>query len=411
MTSNLRQRDLFDHVADAYAASPTGRLDNRQLYSAVAGMAGIGQELITKKVPIGRSGQEHSPLARQVRWRQQDLKRLGLIERVDGERGLWQLTDAGEQKLRRAAPGVALLAFSTDLGLAIWGSCGSVFKNLGLPITLCITSPPYPLAKPRAYGNPPVHQYVDFIVQALEPIVANLAPGGSIAINLSNDIYEPGMGPARSTTNERLVIALEDRLGLSLVDRLVWYNPSRPPGPVRWASMDRVLLNQSYEPVLWMTNDPHRLCSDNRRVLAEHSERHLRLMAGGGEQRITSYGDGAHGVRKGSYGKRTEGKIPRNVLTFGHSCRDTREYRRDAQALGLQPHGATMPLSLAKFLIQFLTAPGELVVDPFAGTLKSAKAAEELGRPWIVTEWMLAYIRASAERFRGAAGFRLHPAL
>lgn len=408
---SLRQRDLFDHVAAAYAASPTGRLDNRQLYAFVAGNAGVEMEEMDKRVPIGRSGQKHSPAAREVRWRQQDLKRLGLIEKVEGERGLWQLTDAGEKKLRRARPDVAMLAFSTDLGIAIWGSCGRVFPSLGLPITLCVTSPPYPLRKPRAYGNlPATQEYIDFICGALEPIIANLVPGGSICLNVSNDIFEPG-SPARSTYLERLTIALEDRLGLKLMDRLVWYNPSKPPGPVQWASLSRVQLNQSYEPVLLLTNDPHRVRSDNRRVLQPHTERHLRLIAKGGEQREKSYADGAYRIHHGSYGKPTAGRIPRNVLTFGHGCRDHQQYRKDAAALGLPAHGAPMPLSLAEFLISFLTEPGELVVDPFGGTLKTARAAENLNRAWVVTEWILDYIRAGAERFRMAPGFRLSESL
>lgn len=401
----IRQSDLFGYVAEAYAASPTGRLDNRQLYSVVSSMSGLDPVEMEKRVPIGRAGKAHSPVSRQVRWKQQDLKRLGLIVKVDGERGLWQLTDAGEKKLRRARPDVAMLAFSTDLGIAIWGSCGRVFPSLGLPITLCVTSPPYPIAKGRAYGKVSIADYVDFICRALEPIVASLVPGGSICLNISNDIFVPG-SPARSTYLERMTIALEDRLGLSLMDRLVWWNPSKPPGPVQWASLSRVQLNQSYEPVLWLTNNPHQVRTDNRRVLEPHTERHLKLIARGGENREKSYADGAYRICRGSYGKPTDGRIPRNVLNYGHACPDHKQYRQDASRLGLPVHGAPMPLSLAKFLIKFMTEPGELVVDPFGGTLKTAKAAEDLGRPWVVTEWILDYVRGAAERFRHMPGFK-----
>lgn len=408
--SLLRQRDLFEHVAEAYAASATGALSNDELYAAVARRAGLEAKDVERKVPIGRAGAPRSPVLRQVRWKQQDLRKLGLIERVEGERGIWKLTDAGEKKLRRARPDVALLVFSTELGVAIWGSCRRVFPLLDQPIALCVTSPPYPLRQPRAYGNPPASQYVDFICGALEPIVAGLLPGGSLCLNVSNDIFEVG-SPARSTYLERLVIALEDRLGLSLMDRLVWHNPSKPPGPVQWASLTRVQLNQSWEPVLWLTNDPQRVRSDNRRVLEPHSERHLRLMAGGGERRTAQFADGAYRIKPGSYGKPTEGRIPRNVLKIGHRCADQLRYRRDAAALGLPAHGAPMPLALAEFLVKFLSAPGDLVVDPFGGTLKTARAAENLGRRWLSTEWILDYLRAGAERFRDATGFALHPAL
>ena len=70
-------------------------------------------------------------------------------------------------------------------------------------------------------------------------------------------------------------------------------------------------------------------------------------------------------------------------------------------------HGATMPLGLAKFLIQFLTTEGddELVAEPFGGWNTTGLAAEMLGRPWVTTEIMREYVRGGAERFTGAQGF------
>lgn len=398
------QMDLFAHVAAAYADS--GSLGNEDLYAAIADRASIPDDALRTRLPVGESGQEHNLLKRKIRWHQQTLKHLGLIERVDGKRGLWKLTDAGEKKLRRAKPQVAMLAFSTDLGIAIWGSCERVFARIDEPIVLAVTSPPYPLRKPRAYGNPPETEYVDFICRSLEPIVRNLAPGGSICLNVSNDIFEHGL-PSRSLYLERMVLALHDRLGLSLMDRLVWRNPSKPPGPVQWASKARVQLNVEYEPVYWFTNDPACVIADNRRVLQPHTEKHQRLMGSGGEKREAVYADGAYRLKEGSFGKTTPGKIPRNVLTFSHNCPDHRQYRRDAEALGLQAHGAPMPKSLAGFLIEFLSKPGDLVVDPFGGKLTTAKAAEDLGRRWLSTELILDYIRAAADRFRDAPGYCL----
>lgn len=39
------------------------------------------------------------------------------------------------------------------------------------------------------------------------------------------------------------------------------------------------------------------------------------------------------------------------------------------------------------------------------------KSAEERGRRWIVTEWILEYVRAAAERFKASPGFWLNPAI
>jgi site-specific DNA-methyltransferase (cytosine-N4-specific) len=355
------QLDLFAHVTAVYADAP-GAVSTSTLYREVASRVGMPPDQLEARVPVGLGGQAHNLTKREIRWIQQTLKHLGLLERVPEERGLWRLTEIGGTRLRQALPDVAMLAFSTDLGIAIWGSWQHVFPRLDVPIVLCLTSPPYALRKPRAYGNPSETDYVDFICRAMEPVVHNLVPGGSIALNVSNDLFLPG-SPARSLYLERLVLALADRFGLHLMDRLVWENKSKPPGPMQWASKTRQQLNVSYEHVLWMCNDPARCKADNRRVLLPHSDRQQRLIAQGGEKRQAVYADGAYMLRHGSYGKPTAGRIPRNILSFGHSCPDHMEYRRDAALLGLPAHGAPMPLTLAKFLISFLTEPGGRVRD------------------------------------------------
>ncbi|MFX7961290.1 site-specific DNA-methyltransferase, partial [Acinetobacter baumannii] len=75
---------------------------------------------------------------------------------------------------------------------ALWGTAQDVFSNWQEPLVLALSSPPYALAKQRAYGNPALAQYVDFIVELDEPIVRHLAYGGSIVLNLSQDCFEEG---------------------------------------------------------------------------------------------------------------------------------------------------------------------------------------------------------------------------
>jgi len=403
------QLDLFHHVAGVYADA-VGTLDNATLYRTVAQRAGIAERELHAKVPIGSAGARRSPLTRKIRWVQQTLKQLRVIERVDGERGIWKLTERAGKDLDRVAAGVKLVAFHTELGVAIWSRHQDVFANMGEPITLCVSSPPYPLRQARAYGNPDEAAYVNFMCEALEPIVRHLAPGGSIVLNVSNDIFE-SRSPARSMYLERLTLALHDRLGLALMDRIPWVNLSKPPGPTYWACVNRVQLTTAYEPILWFTNDPLRVRSDNRRVLEEHTERHRKLMLAGGAQRAAEYGDGAYKLRPESYGRITEGKIARNVLQRGHACRDTSAYRQHAQALGLPLHGAMQPTSIPDFFIRLLSEPGDLVADPFGGSTKTGLAAQRLGRRWIVTEWILQYLRGAAELYRGFPGFQMNPAL
>lgn len=406
----MRQLDLFSHVAAAFADASADGLATGALYDIVARSTGIDHSAATARVPIGTAKALHSPFKRAVRWHQQTLKTLGVVERVPDRTGFWRLTQPVTKDLDRAADGVKLVAFSTMLGMAIWARNEDVFRGLAEPIALCVTSPQYPLRQARAYGNPTDNQYVDFICGALEPIVANLVTGGSIVLNISNDIFQH-RSPARSLYMERLVLALHDRLGLALMDRIPWVNYSKPPGPTRWACVDRVHLATAYEPLLWLTNDPGRVRADNRRVLQAHTERHRRLLEAGGEQRSASYGDGAYRIRPQSFGNPTSGRLSRNVVERGHRCADTLAYRRAAATLGLPAHGAMQPTAIPDFFTRFLTEPGDLVVDPFGGTIRTGLAAERLGRRWIVTEWILQYVRGAAELFSQSDGFLMHPAL
>lgn len=402
-----RQLDLFSAVTQAYVAAPGGTLSNEALYAELMASGAVSASELCARAPVGKSGQRHSTGKRRVRWFQQTLRACGVLERVPDSRGVWRLAGDQDGPLTPAREGLSLVAFSTKLGVAIWGCCESVLAGLDQPISLCITSPPYLLRTARAYGGlDDETAYVDFICRALEPIVNHLAPGGSICLNVGQDAFEPGL-PSRRLHIERLVLALHDRFGLKLMDRLVWMNPSRPPGPIAWASKKRVQLNATWEPIYWFTNRPHLVNADNRRVLEAHTERHMALMQGGGERRSAVYADGAHRIRPASYGTVTEGRIPRNVLVRGHQCRDTRRHHADARRLGLPAHGAMFPTSLPDFLIRWLSQPNELVVDPFGGSAKTGLAAERLGRRWMVTDRILEYLRTAGESFQDFDGFEM----
>ncbi|OGU23746.1 MAG: DNA methyltransferase [Hydrogenophilales bacterium RIFOXYD1_FULL_62_11] len=374
------------------------QVTNDQLYRTAVAQAGVDPGHLSTRAKVGRSGEQHNLLKRKIRWYQQTARALGFIERVPGKRGVWRMTQAGRDKLTIAPPNVSLVAFSTELGVALWSTWENVFPRLEERIDLVLTSPPYALRAPRRYGNPTAEQYVDFICKALEPLVANLSDGGIITLNISNDIFEKG-SPARSLYRERLVIALHDRLQLFKLDELVWVNTSKPPSPYQWSSRTRQQLNCGYEPVYVFTNNPAAARSDNRRVLQPHTDQHQRLIDRGGEAKARSSSDGAYRIKPGSYGNATAGKIPRNVITMGHRCADQVKVKRAAREAGLPVHGAAMPLQLASFLVQYLSRPGDLVADPFAGTLTTAKAAEINGRRWIATDSALEYLLAGSSRF------------
>lgn len=400
------QLSLFSAVKAVYSKAE-GTLDNESLYRRVAREAEIPLHVLNDMDPIGETGQKHSKVKREIRWHQQTLKHAGLL-RNSGKRGHWELTKEGKSTLRKAQPKASMVAFSTDLGAALWSLSADVFEAIDTPITLCLTSPPYPLAKPRAYGNPSLAQYIEFIVDSIRPIVANLVDGGSICLNVSNDIFVPGT-PARSIYREKLVIALAEELGLWKMDELIWANPCKAPGPVQWASKTRQQLNFTYEPIYWFTNNPEKAISNNRRVLEPHTERHLAFVRSGGNQVERNHSDGAYRTRAGAYSQETPGRIPRNILTYPHRCASQSRYKAAARNAGLPVHGAPYPLALAEFLIRFLSRRGDLVVDPFAGSLTTAEGAENNDRRWLVTDCIYEYVLGGSTRFHDRPSFKMNP--
>jgi DNA modification methylase len=393
--SDARQLSLLEAVEDVFAEHE--ELDTDALYREV--QKRLPEIDFDELEPIGRAGTLRSRQRRAVRWAQQTLKSRGWVERVQGRRGRWRVTREGRKDLSRLEPGVALLAFNTQLGVALWGDALDAAHGIRDSIHLVLTSPPYPIAEARAYGGARDERaYVDWLCAVLEPLVERLADGGSIVLNVSNDVFEPGL-PSRSLYRERLVLALHDRLGLHKMDEICWNNPSKPPGPIQWASKQRCQLNVSWEPVYWFTNNPSKVRSDNRRVLEPHTKRQQKLIEQGGTRRNADYGDGAYRLRPGAFSNPTAGRIARNVRTVGHSCVSQRNYKRMARAAGLPPHGAPMPLSLARWLIRFLTRTSDLVVDFAAGSLTTGLAAELEGRRWVCMELHRQYLAGGSLRF------------
>jgi DNA modification methylase len=389
----MKQLSLIeDTVLSSYEE---GLLTNVEMYGKVS------QTLKLKNIvkPIGQNSIPRSVLHRQLRWAQQNLKNKGHIKRVS--RGQWDLTSHKKVELHSISAAKHLVAMSTSLGVAIWSKSNNVFASsqFNEPIHLALTSPPYPLQQARAYGNEVnTIKYIDFICEALEPIVNNLYVGGNIALNIGNDIFESG-SPARSIYVERLVIALVDRFGLSLMDRMPWSCPNKIPGPIAWASKKRMQLNAGFEHILWFCNEPNKCIANNQRVLKSHTEKHQKFIITGGHKTTSVNGDGAYVKKQGAWSNQTAGTIPKNVLTFHNTCSHGRKVSNYAKELGIAPHSAKMPYSLAEFLVRFLSREGDLIVDPFGGTFTTGEAAERNGRRWICTDTIWEYVRQSFIRF------------
>jgi site-specific DNA-methyltransferase (cytosine-N4-specific) len=90
--------------------------------------------------------------------------------------------------------------------------------------------------------------------------------------------------------------------------------------------------------------------------------------------------------------------IPTDVIEAANTG-SNEGYQRFCREHGFKVHPARMPFRLAEFFIKFLTKPGDLVADPFAGSNTVGYAAETLGRRWLAIEDDQSYALASIGRF------------
>lgn len=260
-------------------------------------------------------------------------------------------------------------------------------------VKLIFTSPPYPLRTKKSYGNRTGRAFVYWLASLAEVFSEYLHPKGSIVIEMGN-AWEPGK-PVMSVLGLQSLLGFVEAGDFELCQQFVCENPARLPGPAQWVNVERIRVKDSFTHVWWMSRS-ERPDANNKRVLTEYSDAMKALL------RRQSYNAGsrpsAHNVSKGGFLKKHKGAIPSNVLRFSNTASQD-DYLRYCRKHKLQPHPARMPQQLAEFFIKFLTRPGDVVLDPFAGSNTTGAAAERLGRKWVAIEPTASFIRGSVGRF------------
>ncbi|MCS7160443.1 MAG: site-specific DNA-methyltransferase [Gemmatales bacterium] len=281
-------------------------------------------------------------------------------------------------------------AYQTELGAAYVGDSLELMKHLANEaVALVVTSPPFPLRRRKSYGNADPERYLDWFMPFAEEIWRVLAPDGSFVLEMSG-AWNRGQ-PTRSLLPYRLVLRLADRF--CLAQECYWYNPSRLPTPAEWVTVRRNRLKDAVHFVWWFSKTPHPQ-ADNRRVLRPYSDSMQRLLRDGYQPKLrpSQHAISAHFRRDNG------GAIPPNILILPNT-RSRDPYLDACRQARLPIHPARFPLELPQFFIRFLTEPGQLVLDPFAGSNVTGYAAELLGRRWISMEINAQYVAGSQFRF------------
>jgi site-specific DNA-methyltransferase (cytosine-N4-specific) len=286
-------------------------------------------------------------------------------------------------------------SYTTRLGAAYLGDSIALIPRLDEgSINLVMTSPPFALQREKSYGNVTQDAYVDWLLNFCQEVRRVLTEDGSLVLDLGG-AYQKGR-PVRSLHNYRVLIRLCDELGFNLAEEFFWHNPAKLPSPIEWVNKRKFRAKDSVNTIWWLSKSDYPK-ADVRRVLVPYSERMKKLQSNPEAYYKPKLRPSGHDVGTG-FATKNEGAIPSNLLQIANTESNS-SYLQLCKAMGVPGHPARFPQKLPAFFIDFLTEPGDTVLDIFAGSNTTGAAAEQAERHWISFEEDLQYLSASAFRF------------
>jgi DNA modification methylase len=315
--------------------------------------------------------------------------------------------------------------YQSTLGAAYLGDSKELMKQIpNESIDLICTSPPFALVRKKEYGNVDATEYIEWFKPFAQEFYRILKPKGSLAIDIGGS-WVKGY-PVRSLYHFELVLHLcrpqnKGGLGFHLAQEIYWYNPAKLPTPAEWVTVRRERVKDAVNTIWWLSKDPHPL-ANNRKVLKPYSIAMKNLLQNGYKAKNRPSG---HNISK-KFQQDRGGAIPPNIIQttqdneIGESVLvevETNDYSQPVNVIsasntssndyyqkrckeeGIKRHPARFPQALPEFFINLCTEPGDLVLDPFAGSNITGRVAETKERKWLAFEIEESYLQGSKFRF------------
>lgn len=236
-------------------------------------------------------------------------------------------------------------------------------------IDLVVTSPPYDDL--RTYGG---HEW-DFDSLAAE-LLRTLKPGG-VCVWVVNDKIDGG----KTLSSMRQAIRFQE-IGFQMWDVMIWDKPWCQYGDTssRYAgTWEYMLIASKGKPkTINLLKDRENISAGSVRV--SRFDRRVTADNGGTVKRENPHKTGDLGVRK-------------SIWTYHVGSGQAR-----TEQGGKVLHPAIFPEALPKDHIQSWSNPGDIVLDPFAGSGTTLKAAKELNRRYVGIEVNPEYVKICEER-------------
>ena len=244
-------------------------------------------------------------------------------------------------------------------------------------VSLIVTSPPYADQRRSNYGGIHPDEYVDWFLPRSEALQGVLTDDGSFVLN----IKEKATNGERHPYVLELILAMRKQ-GWRLVDEYIWHKKNCYPG--KWPNRFR----DAWERLLHFTvSRKFKMRQESVMVpMGDWANARLRNLSNTDRTRDESqHGNG--------FGKRVENWVgrnmayPTNVLHMATEC-------------GYRGHPAAFPMALPTWFIQLFTDPGDLVLDPFAGSGTTLVAALDLDRRAVGIDTSADYCDLIVERIQ-----------
>lgn len=231
-------------------------------------------------------------------------------------------------------------------------------------VDLIVTSPPYNIGKSYETRTPLTH-YVAFLEQIIGECHRLLGPHGAMSWQVGNYVHKGEVIPIDS-----LIIPLVRNLGMKVRNRVVWTFGHGLHCSKR--------LSGRHETIVWATkSDDYTFDLDAIRIPQKYpGKRYYK------------------GPRKGELSGNPKGKNPGDVWDISNVKHNHPE-KLD--------HPCQFPEELIDRLVLSLTAPDDVVLDPFAGSGTVGAVCNRLGRKSILVEREGDYVQMAAQRLAGHA--------
>ena len=222
---------------------------------------------------------------------------------------------------------------------------------------LIVTSPPYADQRTSTYGGIHPDNYVEWFLPRSEQFFRVLKDDGSFVLN----IKEKAVNGERHTYVIELILALRKQ-GWFWTEEYIWHKRNCFPG--KWPNRFR----DAWERCLHFTKQ-RQFKMNQDAVMVPMGDWAQARMKSLGKNDVVRYESqvGNAFAKNISNWKGRSFAYPTNVLHLATEC-------------GNKKHSAAFPQSLPRWFIRLFTSPGDIVLDPFAGSGTTLNAALEIGR-------------------------------